>query len=262
MNIIEIKNLNFSYGSCKILNGINLEIKKEKITGILGPNGCGKSTLLKNILGFFRQNSGDIFLNKKLSTLYTQKEKSKIISLVPQKSSLTSLMSVEEFIMLGRIPHLKNSWSGYEKKDKEIARYYAKELGVDRFLERKAPTLSGGEFQKVLLARALTQETKIILLDEPTSALDLNHALELMNKLRENVRKRKITAVAVLHDLNLAAMFCDDIIMLKNGKVFTKGTPQEVINKENLKDVYNLECDIFYTKENIPYIIPKLKGVD
>lgn len=262
MNIIEVKKLNFSYGKCQILNEIDLEIKEKKITGILGPNGCGKSTLLKNILGFFKHTSGEIFIDGKNSSQYTQREKSKIISLVPQKSSLSSLMSVEEFIMLGRIPHLKNTWNGYEKKDRDIAFYYAKELGVEKFWDRKAPTLSGGEFQKVLLARALTQETKVILLDEPTSALDLNHALDLMSKIKKNVMNRELTAVTVLHDLNLASMFCDEIIMLKNGKVFAKGSPQEIINKENLRNVYNLECDIFFTEENIPYIIPKVQGVD
>ena len=218
MSIIKIENLHFSYGNREILKGIDLEISEKKITGILGPNGCGKTTLLKNILGYFKGEQGNIFLDGKESRKFSQKEKAKLISFVPQKSQLMSAMTVEEFTLMGRLPHLNNSWDGYSKSDMEITKKYLAELDLEKFTERKAVTLSGGEFQRVLLARALTQETKIILLDEPTSALDLNHALDLMEKIRENVKEKGITAAAVLHDLNLAAMFCDELIMLKRGK--------------------------------------------
>lgn len=260
MDIIKVDKLNFSYGNRKILQGIELGLKEKKLTGILGPNGCGKSTLLKNILGYLKGESGEIFIDEKKGSEISQKEKAKLISLVPQKSQLVSAMDVEEFVLMGRLPHLKNSWDGYSKSDREIANKYLKELDLEKFLKRKAPTLSGGEFQRVLLARALTQETKIILLDEPTSALDLNHAIDLMKKVKENVIEKGLTAVAVLHDLNLASMFCDEIVMLKDGKVYAQGTPKETLTVENLKAIYDLDCSIFYTEENIPYIIPKLKG--
>lgn len=260
MDIIKIENLNFSYGNRKILKGINLGLKERKLTGILGPNGCGKSTLLKNILGYLKSDSGDILIDNVIGNNISQKEKAKLISLVPQKSQLVSAMDVEEFILMGRLPHLKNSWDGYSNKDREIANKYINELELEKFTQRKAPTLSGGEFQRVLLARALTQETKIILLDEPTSALDLNHALDLMKKVKENVIEKNLTAVAVLHDLNLAAMFCDELVMLKDGKVFAQGTPKETLTVENLKSIYDLDCSICYTEDDIPYIIPKLKG--
>lgn len=259
MSIIKIENLHFSYGNREILKGIDLEISEKKITGILGPNGCGKTTLLKNILGYFKGEQGNIFLDGKESRKFSQKEKAKLISFVPQKSQLMSAMTVEEFTLMGRLPHLNNSWDGYSKNDMEITKKYLAELDLEKFAERKAVTLSGGEFQRVLLARALTQETKIILLDEPTSALDLNHALDLMEKVKENVKEKGITAAAVLHDLNLAAMFCDELVMLKEGKVCCKGTPQEVLTKENLKKVYDLDCTVFFTEEEVPYIIPKIK---
>lgn len=259
MIAIKIDNLNFSYGDRKILDNISVSLKKGKLTGILGPNGCGKSTLLKNILGYLKNESGEIYIENLLSNEIKQKDKAKLISLVPQKSQLVSGMDVQEFVLMGRLPHLKNSWDGYSKRDFDLANTYIKELELEKFLYRKAVTLSGGEFQRVLLARALTQETKIILLDEPTSALDLNHALDLMKKVKETVIKKGITAVTVLHDLNLAAMFCDEIVMLKNGKVFCQGTPKEVLIKENLKAVYELECSVCYTEEDVPYIIPKLK---
>lgn len=259
MSIIKIEDLNFSYGERKILKGIDLEISDKKLTGILGPNGCGKTTLLKNILGYFKSEKGSILLKDKLSNKFSQKEKAKLISFVPQKSQLVSGMDVEEFTLMGRLPHLKNSWDGYSKEDKEITKKYLKKLDLEKFSKRKAVTLSGGEFQRVLLARALTQETEIILLDEPTSALDLNHALELMARVKETVLEKGLTAIAVLHDLNLAAMFCDEIVMLKNGKVFCKGTPKETLTTKNLKEVYDLDCTISFTEDDIPYIIPKLK---
>lgn len=260
MDIIQINKFNFSYGDRKVLNDINLNLKKNKLTGILGPNGCGKSTLLKNILGYLKGESGEISIDGINSKKLSSKEKAKLISLVPQKSQLVSSLEVEEFVLMGRLPHLKNSWDGYSENDKKIAQKYILELELKNFLKRKAPTLSGGEFQRVLLARALTQETKILLLDEPTSALDLNHALDLMNKVKKTVTESGLTAVAVLHDLNLAAMFCDEIVMLKNGKVFAQGTPKETFTIKNLKTIYDLDSIICYMENDIPYIIPKLKG--
>lgn len=260
MELINIENLHFSYGNREILKGINLKLKKNKITGILGPNGCGKSTLLKNILGYLKSSEGEIYYEKQNLAEIPQKEKARIISFVPQKSQLVSDMIVKDFVLLGRLPHLKNTWDGYSDSDFGIVNTYLKELELENFVERKATTLSGGEFQRVLLARALTQQTPVILLDEPTSALDLNHALDLMSKLRENMAKRDLTAIVVLHDLNLAGMFCDELVMLKEGKVYAQGTPKETLTKENLKKIYNLQCDIHYTEEDIPYIIPKLKG--
>ena len=259
MEAIKIEKLNFSYGKRKILKDIDLTITPNKLTGILGPNGCGKTTLLKNILGYLHNSLGDIHILGKNSKSYTQKEKSKSISLVPQKSQLMSAMDVEDFVLMGRLPHLENNWSGYTKEDRKTAQNSLKELGLEKFSKRTAVTLSGGEFQRVLLARAITQDTDIILLDEPTSALDLNHALELMAKVKEIIKEREKTAVAVLHDLNLAAMFCDEIVMLKDGKVYCKGTPKETFTRENLKDIYDLDCEIFYTEDQIPYIIPKIK---
>lgn len=259
MEIINIENLNFGYGERQILNNLSLSIDEKKLVGILGPNGCGKSTLLKNILGYLHSSSETIKIANKNSNEFSQKEKSKLISLVPQKSQLISAMSVEEFVLMGRLPHLENSWKGYSREDRELAEKVLNSLELERFKKRTATTLSGGEFQRVLLARAITQDTDIILLDEPTSALDLNHAIELMEKVKEIVRKEGKTAVAVLHDLNLAALFCDELIMLKNGKLFCKGTPKEVLTKENLKEVYNLNCDIFYGENDFPYIIPKIK---
>lgn len=257
---IKVNNLNFSYGDRKILKNIKIEIKRGKLTGILGPNGCGKSTLLKNILGYIgKENQNNIEILGKKSRNYTHKEKSRIMSLVPQKSNLMSSMSVLDFVTVGRLPHLKNSWEGYSKKDIDFINMVLKKLGLEDFSSRVALSLSGGEFQRVLLARALIQDPKILLLDEPTSALDLNHAMDLMTRVKKLIDNHDITGVVVLHDLNLASIFCDEIYLMKNGEIAYRGTPKEILTKEILKEIYNLECKIFYN-EGKPYIIPFIKG--
>lgn len=260
MPAIKINNLNFSYGNKQILKNMSLEIERKKITGILGPNGCGKSTLLKNILGYVNKNNESIEIFQKKEKDYTQKEKAKIMALVPQKSNLLSPMSVIDFVTMGRLPHLKNSWEGYSKKDINIAFETLKILGLENFSERIALSLSGGEFQRVLLARALTQEPKILLLDEPTSALDLNHAVDLMGRVKKLVKNHDITAVAVLHDLNLASMFCDELFLVKDGKIAYKGTPKEVLTEKILEEVYQLKSKIIYDENDKPYIIPLEKN--
>lgn len=256
---IKIKNLKFSYGEKEVLKGIDIEIKKGKFVGILGPNGCGKSTLLKNILGYLKSTSGEIdFFGKKRES-FDKKEIARKISLVPQKSNLMSEMSVEDFVILGRLPHLKSAWNGYTKEDKAIVEENLKYLGLERFKGRVALSLSGGEFQRVLLARALTQNPEILLLDEPTSALDLNHAIELLVRVKKLVKEKEITGVAVLHDLNLASMFCDEIIIMKDGKVRYQGLPREVLTEEILKEVYNLNSKVVIDEKGIPYVIPMIQ---
>jgi len=260
MNAIEVKNMSFSFGKRKILNDISLSIGTEKLTAILGPNGCGKSTLLQNILGFLKSEGGYVELFNENTQNLSQKNKAKKLSFVPQKSRLQAPVTVQEFALLGRLPHLKNTFEGYTKEDHKIANDILDKMHLNHFADRLAISLSGGEFQMVLLARALVQNTKIMLLDEPTSALDLNHAVAIMKRIKKEIKEHKITALMVMHDINLASLFCDEIIMMKDGNVFTKGTPIEVITSENLKKVYHLNSDIHITPEGNPYVIPDVRN--
>lgn len=253
---ILIKNLNFSYGDKKILKNINLHIKKGRLTGILGPNGCGKSTLLKNILGALKSESGDILFDNTSQKEFSRNELAKIISLVPQKSNLSSPLSVDDFVLMGRLPHLKSSWSGYSKSDITIKNSVLENLKLSHFKDRVALNLSGGEFQRVLLARSLTQEPKILLLDEPTSALDINHAIELLIEVKKLIKKECITGVIVLHDLNLASLFCDELVIMKNGNIVSQGTPNEVLNESTLLEIYNLHSKIIRDQNEKLYIVP------
>ena len=252
MSYIKVEDLSLGYDSEIVCSNINFEINKNDYLCIIGENGAGKSTLIKTILDLKEKKAGKI--------LFSENLKKSEIGYLPQQTVVQKDFpaTVYEVVLSGMLSQLKYR-PFYTKKEKKHAKQEMEKLGITHLQNKSYRQLSGGQQQRVLLARALCASDKIILLDEPTSALDLNHALDLMKKVKETVIKKGITAVAVLHDLNLAAMFCDEIVMLKNGKVFCQGTPKEVLIKENLKAVYELECSVCYTEEDVPYIIPKLK---
>ena len=254
---ISIENTTFSYGLSEenLLDGINLNIEKGKFIGILGPNGCGKSTLLKVILKYLNPKEGIIKIENKELKEYTQSELAEILSFVPQKSSLTMPLTVEDVVYMGRVPYMKNKWTGFDREDREKVEKIMQMLKIDKFKNRVIFSLSGGEFQRVLLARALTQNTNIMLLDEPTSALDMNYALEIMRLTSYFVQNESLTAVMVLHDLNLASMYCDSIILLKNGKIAYEGTPKELFRPEILEEIYGFNCEVI-ENNGFSYVIP------
>ena len=254
---ISIENASFSYGLGEenLLDKINLNIEKGKFIGILGPNGCGKSTLLKVILKYLNPKEGIIKIENKELKEYTQSELAEILSFVPQKSSLTMPLTVEDVVYMGRVPYMKNKWTGFDREDREKVEKIMQMLKIDKFKNRVVFSLSGGEFQRVLLARALAQNTNIMLLDEPTSALDMNYALEIMKLTSYFVKNKNLTAVMVLHDLNLASMYCDSIILLKEGKIAYEGTPKELFRPEILEEIYGFNCEVI-ENNGFSYVIP------
>ena len=256
MTIINIEKLNYSYGKKEVLKELSLDIDKNKLTGIIGPNGCGKSTLAKNIIRYINGKFESFKIMDIDIRQLSYKKIAQLISYIPQKSTIISNISVFDYVLLGRFPLLKNSWDNYSEKDYEIVENNINLLNIKELRDRNIETLSGGELQKVLLARALAQEAKILLLDEPTSALDLNNAVEFMKILKNISIKKEISVIIIIHDLNLASLFCDSLIILKEGKFRKKGNPKEVINEENIKSIYNLDCKVCYNENDKPYIIP------
>ncbi len=256
MAIINIKKLNYSYGKKEVLKELSLDIDENKLTGIIGPNGCGKSTLAKNIIKYINGKFESFKIMDTDIRELSHKKIAQLISYIPQKSTIISNISVFDYVLLGRFPLLKNSWDNYSEKDYEIVENNINLLNIKELRDRNVETLSGGELQKALLARALAQEAKILLLDEPTSALDLNNAVEFMKILKNISIKKEMSVVIIIHDLNLASLFCDSLIILKDGKFIEKGSPKEVINEENIKSVYNLDCKVCYNENDKPYIIP------
>ena len=257
MAIINIEKLNYSYGKKEVLKELSLDIDENKLTGIIGPNGCGKSTLAKNIIKYINGKFESFKIMDTDIRELSHKKIAQLISYIPQKSTIISNISVFDYVLLGRFPLLKNSWDNYSEKDYEIVENNINLLNIKELRNRNVETLSGGELQKALLARALAQEAKILLLDEPTSALDLNNAVEFMKILKNISIKKEISVIIIIHDLNLASLFCDSLIILKDGKFIEKGSPKEVINEKNIKSIYNLDCKVCYNENDKPYIIPK-----
>ena len=246
MNAIEIKNLTVAYGENIALEDLNLNIEVGSLMALVGPNGAGKSTLIKTILKFLKQITGEIKIN------------AKTLAYVPQRNSVdwdfpTTLFDVVEMGCYGRVGLFKR----VSKEEKQKVLKAIEQVGMLEFKDRQISELSGGQQQRAFIARALVQETKILLLDEPTSALDLNNAVEFMKILKCISTKKNISVIIIIHDLNLASLFCDNLIVLKDGKFIKKGSPYEVINEQNIKDVYNLDCKVLYNEDNKPYIIPK-----
>ncbi|KAA6224979.1 MULTISPECIES: ABC transporter ATP-binding protein [unclassified Campylobacter] len=252
--MLEIKNLSFSYHNKEFLKDINLRLERGDFLGILGPNGSGKSTLLKNMLKNLDYKKGEIVvLGKKLKD-YELKEFAKISGFMPQHSQLHTALKVIDVLLMGKFVSLKHSFLDYSKQDIDEAKQMAKILKLESFLDRNVLSLSGGEFQRVMLGRALLKKPKILFLDEPTSALDLNYAIELLNLCEDMINTNNISVIAILHDLNLASLFCNKIIFLKDGKIAYSGEVKELFKKEILKEIYDLNCDISYHNDK-PYII-------
>ncbi len=253
---MKVSELNFSYGKRAILRGIELNLKRGKFYGILGPNGCGKSTLLKNILQILKPASGIIEINGKRASEYGLKELAALIGFVPQKTALAAPLSVKEILLAGRFCRLKSAFSGYDASDHAKVEQMAELLDVKKFLNRSAFELSGGEFGRVLLARALVSEPEILLLDEPTGALDMNYAIEAMSICENLTRSLNLTSVIVLHDLNLASLFCDEIFMLKDGAVRYRGSASELFTPQIIKEIYGFEA-LIVEENGVKFILPK-----
>ena len=226
-------------GNNEILKGVSIDSKNKEFVGIIGPNGSGKSTLLKCLYRTLKPNGGCIMLgNTPISTM-SVKESAKKLAVVAQHSYYNFDFSVEEVVLMGRSPH-KKRLEPDNSKDYQIVNESLDKVGMLEFKNRSFSTLSGGEQQRVILARALAQQTPCLILDEPTNHLDIKYQLSLLNIVKD----LDLTIVAAIHDLNIAAMYCDRLFVMKNGKIVGSGTPQEVLTKEFIKEIYDIDVEI------------------
>lgn len=257
---IEVRDLSFSYGGTESaplqIKNFSYSFEAGKVTGVLGHNGCGKSTLIKNILGYLKPLQGEILFADQKSSDLTLKEKSRLVSLVPQKLESAQLISVIELVKMGRLPYLENRWTGFSKKDRDLAMSVLKSLRLDHFADKSFAQLSGGEQQKIIIARSLVQETPIVLLDEATANLDMNHSVEIMSMIRSRVQETGMTAIAVMHDLNMAAQYCDNLVLMAQGEILCSGSPQEVLQSQYLKKAYGIALEVHHDAKGVPFILP------
>jgi iron complex transport system ATP-binding protein len=249
---LSMKNLRFRYNSTEILSDFCLNVGDGQIVSIVGPNGSGKSTLIKCIDRILDPSSGNILVDRHDVTKMGRMDLARMISYVPQSSLRIFPNSVFDVVLMGRRPHL--GWQG-SAHDDEIVWEVLQLLGIEEHALTAFTDLSGGQQQKVLIARALAQETGVVLLDEPTSNLDIWHQIDVMEILRSLVRKRGLTAVIAIHDLNIAARYSDTVVMMKKGRIVATGKPESVLTVENLESVYGIHADVKIT-EDIPYVIP------
>lgn len=241
MNSIKTEKLSISYGDFEIVSDLNLKIPKGKITTIIGSNGCGKSTILKTIARILKPKSGVIYINGNDIQGLSSKSIAKEMAVLPQSPLAPNGLTVGELVAYGRFPHQ----SGFGKlmaKDKEKIDWALKVIGMEEYKDRPIETLSGGQRQRVWIAMTLAQETEILLLDEPTTYLDLAHQLEILQLLEDLNKSRKQTIVMVIHDLNNAARFADYMIGIKDGTIVCSGNPTEIMTKDNLRKVFNIEA--------------------
>ena len=241
--MISGKNLKVGYEQKIIIEDLSIKVNKGEVVSIIGPNGCGKSTLLKTLSRMIKPVSGNVYIEDKDIKTMKNKKIAQKICLLSQHNNAPMDLTVEELVYFGRIPHKK--W--YETKnseDKEIVDWAIENTGLTKYKNTPIGALSGGERQRAYIAQALCQKPDVLLLDEPTTYLDISYQLEVMELVRSINEKFNITIVMVLHELNQASKYSDRLIIMKKGSIVCDGCPNEIVNKEVIKDVYSIECDI------------------
>lgn len=247
---LRVEGIEFNYGSVKALKGVSFEVKKGELVSILGTNGAGKSTLLKTINLILKPRTGVVYLDGKSLKEMKREDIARRIGYVPQFHQRNAL-KVFEAVLLGRKPYIK--WRVTDEDVKKVENIL-ETMNLTHLAFRGTDELSGGEFQKVMLARAIAQEPKVLLLDEPTSNLDLKNQLEVMELMRRITKEKSLSTIVVMHDINLALRFSDRFILMKSGQIFQAGG-KEIITEENVERTYGVKARII-KKSDLIVVIP------
>lgn len=238
--MIELKKVTFSYGEAPALRECSVELGSGALTGLIGPNGAGKSTLLKVMAGLLRPAMGSVDISGQPLATIKPRQRAQQLAFVPQRTEAAFAMSVRELVMLGRTPYQRGlAWES--ANDRRATEQALMQMDCTRLASRSIDTLSGGEWQRVVVARALAQEPRVLLLDEPIAHLDPAYQLHLMTLLRTMVDQHGLTICCALHDINLAARFCDRLLLLRDGEIVANGTAQDVATPEQLTPVFQTQ---------------------
>ena len=252
---IKTEDIRLAYGADAILKGVSMEAGNREFVGLIGPNGSGKSTLLKCVYRVLSPDDGAVFLDGKSLKEMNYKASARSMGVVAQHNYYNFDFSVREVVLMGRSPH-KKALERDNAEDYAIVAEALEKVGMADFAARSFSTLSGGEQQRVILARALAQQTPCLILDEPTNHLDITHQLQLL----KIVKQLDVTVISAIHDLNIAAMYCDRILLMDRGRIIKAGTPEEILTEENILQIFGIHAQI--TKNPITqkiqvYYIPK-----
>ncbi len=239
----QLDQVGFGYGEQPVLRGLDLQLEQGRCYGILGPNGSGKTTLLDLLCGLLSPVSGKILFRQNRLVDWQPRKLARKMALVPQDFVVRFGFTVREVVEMGRHPHL-GRFASLSEQDHKLVDSVMEEMGVAEFAARSVTRLSGGEKQRVAVARALAQAPEVLLLDEATSNLDIYHSLSILGLIRNRVREQGLTVVAAIHDLNLAAFFCDHLIFLKDGQLICQGETSEVLQAEVIREVYGVDAQV------------------
>ncbi|SLM85608.1 Iron compound ABC uptake transporter ATP-binding protein [Vagococcus fluvialis bH819] len=238
---MEVSQVTKKYGNKEVVSSIDYEVRSGQLTAFIGPNGAGKSTLLSMMSRLLDKDQGGIYLEKNEIKAWNQQELAKKLAILKQANGVQLTLTVRELVAFGRFPHSKGKLT---KVDQEKIAESLSYLNLLDLADENINTLSGGQLQRAYIAMVLAQDTEYIFLDEPLNNLDMNHAVQLMKTIRRLVDEKKKTVIIVLHDINFAASYADDIVAMKYGKIFKTGTTDEVITKEVLDELYDMSIRV------------------
>jgi iron complex transport system ATP-binding protein len=252
---LEMRNVSLGYSRRPVLRDITFKASPGELVGLIGPNGSGKSTVIKALSRLIRPTAGEILVDGKNIAGIPRRELACLVGVVPQLPLLPSTFTAFEIVLMGRNPHL-GLFQSEGRRDWDIARDAMDKTGTGPLANRYVNELSGGEIQSLLIARVLVQETSAILLDEPTANLDIGRQVEVLDLIKNLCLENSLTVLAALHDLNLAAQYCDRLLLINEGHIHTQGTPAEVITDANIKQVYGAEnCVYTHPVNGLPTVL-------
>lgn len=243
--VFELEKVGFSYGEVTALDGVSWRISPGCFWGIVGPNGCGKTTLFDLMARINVPATGTVFYQGRDIREYSRKELAREIALVPQDFYINFSFTVREIVLMGRYPHISR-FAPPAAGDLEVVDGIMELLKIDGFKDKYITELSGGERQRVVFARALAQETPVLLLDEGTSNMDIRYTLNLLDMVADKVEIGKMTAIAVFHNINMAATYCRKLVFMQAGKVVLQGNTDEVLNEQSIREIFGIDCRVYF----------------
>lgn len=245
---LEVRGLKYTYGKYLVLDGVDLPIVDGEVIGILGPNGCGKTTLLKNLNKNLEPTEGCVMLDGESMADLSKKEIAREVAVVPQTNEIRFAFTVRDIVAMGRMP-FQGMMGAPSGEDERIVDEAIRRTGLSKHVDRHINTMSGGERQRVIIARAIAQTPKYLLMDEPTLHLDISMQFDALNLVHKLSRETGLTVVIVSHDLGMVARYCDRIVMIHDHKVHCVGTPEEVLTPENMRTVFNVDAELVFDEK-------------
>jgi iron complex transport system ATP-binding protein len=257
---LEMRNVSLGYSHRPVMENVTLKASPGEMVGLIGPNGSGKSTIIKALSHLIPPQSGQVLVAGQDIKGIPRRELACLVGVVPQLPLLPSSFTAFEIVLMGRNPHLK-LFQAESKHDWDLTRQAMRKTGTEKLANRYVNELSGGEIQCLLISRVLVQETEAILLDEPTANLDIGRQAEVLDLIKNLCREKNLTVLAAIHDLNLAAQYCDRLILIHEGRIHSQGKPAEVITDKNIKRVYGAEnCVYTHPLNGLPTVLLSAHG--